>query len=123
MSSARKFWTNRQNAQRSTGPRSPAGKVKASRNATKHGLNSRSSGSARLENDLKAFLRQWPNAISSNVSRIAEAQCDLLRVRRARRELLHPVLSIANAGPHGILIAPELLEAALTREPQSSELR
>jgi hypothetical protein len=38
MSSQRKLEANRRNAQRSTGPRSEAGKAKVARNATRHGF-------------------------------------------------------------------------------------
>jgi hypothetical protein len=38
MPSAEKFAANRSNAQRSTGPKTEAGKKAASRNATRHGL-------------------------------------------------------------------------------------
>jgi hypothetical protein len=37
MTSARQLETNRQNAQASTGPKTPAGKGRSSRNALKHG--------------------------------------------------------------------------------------
>lgn len=38
MTSARKIAANRNNAAKSTGPRTVSGKKRASRNATKHGL-------------------------------------------------------------------------------------
>lgn len=40
MTSARKVLANRRNALKSTGPRSPEGKARSSRNATKHGFDS-----------------------------------------------------------------------------------
>jgi hypothetical protein len=88
-----KIAANRANAQRSTGPTSPAGKQRVARNALSHGLAisvwADPSCSAQVE-ALTALIA-GEGAEESRLSlahRIAEAQVDLIRVRAARIRLL-----------------------------------
>jgi hypothetical protein len=79
---------NRENAQKSTGPRSDAGKAASSRNATKHGLTGANpllpgEDPARLENlriDLFHRFRPVGDGEELLVTRIADAQYRLSRV-------------------------------------------
>jgi hypothetical protein len=61
MTSERKTTANRNNSRRSSGPRTAAGKAKASRNAVRHGL---------------AAIKHSRPGFSGEVERLAEAICD-----------------------------------------------
>jgi hypothetical protein len=74
--SARKLYSNRANARASTDPRTAAGKKRAAGNALRHGLRSPYRPIRHEQRDLAA--------------RIAEAQIDLKRVRRARARTTNP---------------------------------
>ena len=89
MTSLRKIRANRTNALSSTGPRSSAGKARASQNARQHGL----SRSALAEAAHSAAVNSWAGRIlaghTSPVLRylaiqVAAAQVDLMRIRQAR---------------------------------------
>jgi hypothetical protein len=91
--SARKLNTNRANARASTGPRTPAGKESAARNALRHGLRSPISAEPALSAAVAALAREIVGERASQeqqllANRIAEAQIDLKRIRRARHDLL-----------------------------------
>lgn len=75
MASERQIAANRSNAQRSTGPRTKAGKLKSSRNSLKHGLSSSKNG-------------VW----TASSTAVTEVQLALERIRRVRVKLLLAVL-------------------------------
>jgi hypothetical protein len=89
MATAKQVAANRANAARSTGPRTPAGRAKSSRNAFRHGL------SLSLPRDLttaseidrlaRAFAGNNPSAQQlMAASEFATAQCELTRIRALR---------------------------------------
>ena len=87
---------NRANARRSTGPKTLAGKSAASRNALRHGLAIPVTVDPSLADEVERLARMiaGEGANSSRLERarrVAEAQIDLLRVRRARSLLLDDV--------------------------------
>ena len=87
---------NRANARRSTGPKTLAGKSAASRNALRHGLAIPVTVDPSLADEVErsAWMIAGEGANSSRLERarrVAEAQIDLLRVRRARSLLLDDV--------------------------------
>jgi hypothetical protein len=93
MISRRKLSANRANARASTGPRTAAGKARAARNALRHGLRSPISANAALSAEVEALAQQIAGEGASQEQRelavrVAEAQIDLTRVRRARHDLL-----------------------------------
>jgi hypothetical protein len=93
MTSARKIEANRRNALRSTGPRTAAGKTRAAQNARRHGLNLPAGGDPAWSDEIKALARSIAGEDAQPeryelACRIAEAQIDVVRARRARRELL-----------------------------------
>ena len=93
MTSARKLWSNRRNALRSTGPRTRAGKARAARNARRHGLNLSAACGPAWADEIVALARiiAGPDAGAERLelaSRIAAAQIDVVRARRARCDLL-----------------------------------
>src|SRR5262249_19587254 len=76
-----------------SGPRTTAGKRRAARNALRHGLSSPISSDPPLSEEVAALAQQIAGKGASReqqelAARIAEAQIDLLRVRRARHDLL-----------------------------------
>jgi hypothetical protein len=93
VTSARRLWSNRRNALRSTGPRTGAGKARAARNARRHGLNLSAACGSAWADEIVALARiiAGPDAGAERLelaSRIAAAQIDVVRARRARCDLL-----------------------------------
>jgi hypothetical protein len=92
VTSARKAEANRRNARASTGPRTVAGKARAAQNARRHGLNlpARYDPSRSGEIDALAGVIAGADAGAERrelASRIAAAQIDVERARRARLDL------------------------------------
>jgi hypothetical protein len=90
--SVRKLYANRANARASTGPRTDAGKVRAARNARRHGLEMPSLRDPTVSSEIEALAREIAGGGAcaqrhEAACRIAAAQIDLLRARRARRVL------------------------------------
>lgn len=80
---------NKANARSSTGPRSAAGKSRASRNALRHGLGSLALLEPEQSPEVKVFTelllgQRTEPRLQILAVRIAVAQVDLIRVRRAR---------------------------------------
>jgi hypothetical protein len=98
--SKRKLRANRLGKPAGTGPTSAAGKARSAQNARKHGLNVEVMYDPDVSADV-AFMAeeiapgcQDPELIG-RARRIAEAQVDLMRVTRARRD----IIAAAMAGP------------------------
>ena len=99
--SARKRNANRANARASTGPRTAAGKENAARNALRHGLRSPITVDPTLSAEVEALAREIAGEGASLeqqvlATRVAEAQIDLKRIRRARHDLLTPAHRVNN---------------------------
>ncbi|MFC5552863.1 hypothetical protein [Methylobacterium iners] len=124
MVSPRKLAANRDNATRSTGPRSPAGKAATARNARQHGL---ATSVLDLE-PLRAEVQQLAAAILKSFNgrgdlelamRIAEAQVDLNRVRHARQIILTRPLAAPIATAYSGGSFTEKLRAAVLQVHQN----
>jgi hypothetical protein len=84
---------NRRNARRSTGPKTAAGKSIVARNALRHGLAVPVELNPILANDVEqltsAIAGEGAGALRrERARRVAEAQIDLIRIRKARLALL-----------------------------------
>ena len=107
MASERQIAANRCNARSSTGPRTKAGKKRASHNALRHGLSSqglRNIAAAQVDELARQIAGDSNNAIVLELARCAAAaERDLDRVRQVRAAWIAKVSSL------GILEAPKPL--------------
>jgi hypothetical protein len=97
MTSDRKIESNRKNAQKSTGPRSEAGQRRSRRNALRHGLAVAIGSDPSFSEDIKRLAGALARGRSGrNVGEIAhqaaEAEIDLLRIRKLRAARFNAVL-------------------------------
>jgi hypothetical protein len=96
MATEKQIAANRANAQKSTGPRTTAGRLKSSRNAYRHGLSLPLWPDMETSAKADAIVRA---VIGEDVSdeqlmlavEFAQAQLELLRIRTVRREILGSV--------------------------------
>jgi hypothetical protein len=98
MTTARRLAANRKNACASTGPKSAAGKKRASRNAHRHGLAVPVWSVPQLAAEAESLARQIAGGDASPSQlelsrRIAEAQIDIARARQLRQDLITSGLS------------------------------
>jgi hypothetical protein len=90
-----------QNARKSTGPRTAGGKARAARNARRHGLTLAACCDEAVTGNVAAAARAIAGAGGDPLRyalacRVAEAQIDLVRVRHARRDLLESAVGPCN---------------------------
>ena len=114
MASERQIAANRRNARESTGPRSGAGKKRASGNAYRHGLTlsvtSTAAAAKQLDKLACEIAGNNEDAIVLERARaIAQAELDLARVRRAK------VALIERASAFGELDPPRLTVTQIIR--------
>ena len=111
VTSQRQRAANRANAAKSTGPRTKAGRAKASQNAWRHGL----ATALRSEPGVVEEIERIAHAIVVEAGRpdlieyarrVAEAEIDLRRVRRARETLAR--LPTAAATSYRLVRVPQL---------------
>jgi hypothetical protein len=98
MTTARKSRANRENARSSTGPKTARGKARAARNAFSHGLSIPISSDCALVAEAQTLAQNIAGANASPArlelaQRIAEAQLDLVRVRRVLLNSMAPGFS------------------------------
>jgi hypothetical protein len=122
VASERQIAANRRNARRSTGPRSSAGKSRASSNAYRHGLSLSVGASTPLAPQLEKLARKIAgNAVDAitleRAREIAQAELDLARVRRAKVALIERagVFAAANCPQVSVSQVDELLKATVER--------
>jgi hypothetical protein len=102
VASERQIAANQANAGKSTGPRSSAGKRRASRNAYRHGLSVSVGASAPLAPELEKRARQIAGNTDDTFTlerarEIAQAELDLARVRRAKVAIIERAQALAAA--------------------------
>jgi hypothetical protein len=116
MTSPRKIAANRANAQRSTGPRSAAGKASSRRNGAKHGLAVPVSALPDLRQEVARLAQQIAACgesllLQEAATHVAEAAIDVLRVRKARTHVLEELMRALDQPP------PPPVEQRLPRLP------
>ena len=102
MATEKQIAANRENAKRSTGPKTAAGRSRSSRNAVRHGLScpldfamsEKADAIARLLSSVGANDEQLTSTME-----VAHAQVELLRIRRVRAELM-AAIDVACCDPH-----------------------
>jgi hypothetical protein len=98
MASERQIAANRRNARKSTGPRSGAGRKRASRNAYRHGLTLSISSTAfakQLDKLVHKIAGDTEDEIVLERARaLAQAELELARVRRAKVALIDKMSTI-----------------------------
>jgi hypothetical protein len=104
MASERQIAASRRNARKSTGPRSGAGRKRASRNAYRHGLTLSITSTAAFAKQLDKLARKIAgdsqDAITLERARaIAQAELDLARVRRAKVALIERASAFGEFDP------------------------
>jgi len=104
MASERQIAANRRNARKSIGPRSGAGKKRASGNAYRHGLTMNITSTAAAAKQLDKLVRKiagnTEDAIVLERARaIAQAEFDLARVRRAKVALIERASALGELDP------------------------
>jgi len=114
MASEREIAANRRNARKSTGPRSGAGRKRASRNAYRHGLSLNITSTAAFAKQLDKLVRKIAGdsedaIVIERARAIAQAELDLARVRRAKLVL------IERASAFGELDPPQLTVTQMIR--------
>ncbi|HMA74470.1 MAG TPA: hypothetical protein VKP67_23715 [Xanthobacteraceae bacterium] len=102
--SKRKLRANRLGKPAGTGPTSAAGKARSAQNARKHGLNVPVMYDPEVSADVEFMAEEIaPGSRDSELigraRRIAEAQVDLMRVARARRDIISAAMADPNCGP------------------------
>lgn len=104
MASDRQIAANRRNARRSTGPRSSAGKSRASRNSYRHGLSANIVSSAGYQKWVTSLARkiagQSCNPIILEYARMAaEAELAQVRFEEAKVEAIHAAMAFGDLEP------------------------
>jgi hypothetical protein len=113
---------NRANARASTGPRTAFGKSRASHNALRHGLGVPVSCVPALSAEVEVVVQELVGKTASREAKemarpVAEAQVDLIRVRRARNDLIAAALGDPNYESPRAAKAMANLALTLARRP------
>jgi hypothetical protein len=128
VASERQIAANRRNARKSTGPRSHAGKRRASRNAYRHGLTLSTSSAPAVE-QIEQLAREIAGSSENEIllahaRTIAEAVFDLARIRQTKVSLIERIMAMGALDPmryrrplYGAREANRLCRAMFAGEP------
>jgi hypothetical protein len=112
VASERQIAANRRNAQTSTGPRSGAGRKRASGNSLRHGLTSARATNARLDRGIEKLARQIAgrnaDAVTLDYARdAARAEFDLTQIRRIKVALIERAAVLGEGPSAGVMVLSE----------------
>jgi hypothetical protein len=115
MSTDRKIESNRKNAQKSTGPRSEAGRRRSRRNAFRHGLAIAIASDPAFSSEIEVLAKVLSGDIGRQpvgefARQVAEAEIDLLRIRKARASQFSSVIGNPDVQPEDHSKLNECLE-------------
>jgi hypothetical protein len=107
MTSDRKIAANRNNAKKSTGPRSNAGREASRRNALRHGLAIAIGSDPALHDDIEKLAKLLTSSrgiqkVNEFARAAAEAEYDLLRIRKIRASLFETHYFADTTAPDGL---------------------
>jgi glutathione synthase/RimK-type ligase-like ATP-grasp enzyme len=107
MPSDRKITANRNNAKKSTGPRSKADQMASRRNARRHGLTIDIGADPAFHEDIEKLatvlsLASGTQKVSEHAREAAEAEFDLTRIRKIRARLFETLYFASTAAPDGL---------------------
>jgi hypothetical protein len=93
LTNQRKLAANRRNARASTGPRTAGGRARSARNALRHGLSVSVWSDPHVRQEIEALARRIAGEGASAeyldaARRVAAAHIEVLRIRKARQQLL-----------------------------------
>ena len=93
MATEKQLRANRENAKKSTGPKTAGGRARSSRNALSHGLSlplKLDAEAAAKAGLIRQMLASEPTELSRGLAavEVAEAQLDVLRIRAVRRQMM-----------------------------------
>jgi hypothetical protein len=130
MSTPRRIEANRANAGGSTGPRTAAGKTRASRNARRHRLSISVSCDSVLSTEVEELSRRLVGDLDdAEIVALARAfaEADLGRIQRARLQLMRHLLALQAEGrspaAHKAIAAAGRQLAALNRYDRRARAR
>ena len=108
MTSDRKAVSNRKNAQKSTGPRSELGRRRSRRNALRHGLAIAIGSDPSFHEDINILAKALMDGrgeqnVGEFARQAAEAEMDLLRIRKVRASLFNAVCAGSKLEDHSHL--------------------
>ena len=126
MASERQIAANRRNARESTGPRSGAGRKRASRNAYRHGLTLSITSTAAFAKQLDILVRKIAGdsedaIVLERARAIAQAELELARVRRAKVALIERASAFGELDDRSRLVVPKPIDTLATMPSQEPD--
>lgn len=136
VTSTRKIEANRANGKAGTGPKTARGKKRSSQNARRHGLSLPAVMDPVLSSEAEGLARELAGDLASpevlhQARAVAEAQIDLVRIRRVRFDVLARNTTSANGARNGaqevkcteiVIGSGSLAEKRVSAEPISSDV-
>lgn len=125
MASERKQQANRNNAMRSTGPRTERGKLRAKLNALRHGLATKQAAFPEIERMAKAICGRGASRLQyEEALNVAESQFVLLAVRDARVVTIKRMMTGAPTPKEQVaILVSRRLRARRKQRPRKSRRR